>query len=91
MARAKQDHPTVAIDSSDTVWAAWEDTRSGRQRIWVRSSAAADSGQAVSDAHEGEASFPVVAANAGLVAVVFETGSHAQKSVRFRLLDSGQR
>ena len=88
--RAKQDHPTITIDSAGAVWAVWEDTRSGRQRIWVRSSAAADTGQAVSDAHEGEASFPVVAANAGLVAVVYETGSHDKKSVKFRLLDSGQ-
>lgn len=85
--RAKQDHPTIAIDSSGTVWAAWEDTRSGRQRIWSRSSAPGDPGRAISNGNEGEASFPVIARNAGLVAVVYELSNRGKNSVSFRLID----
>lgn len=85
--RAKQDHPTVTIDSSGTVWAVWEDTRSGRQRIWYRSSAPDDPGGPISEPHEGEAGFPVVASNAGLVAVVYEAANHAKSSVVFRLIE----
>lgn len=86
-ARAKQDHPTIAFDSSGTAWAVWEDTRSGRQRIWYRSTAPGDPGGPISEPREGEAGFPVVAANAGLVAVVYETGPHSKQSVKLRLLE----
>ena len=86
VARAKQDHPTIALDSSGTAWAVWEDTRSGRQRIWYRSSTDGDSGRPVSEPREGEASFPVVAASAGYVAVVYEVANHGTSSVVFRLL-----
>ena len=86
--RAKQDHPTITLDSSGTAWAVWEDTRSGRQRIWYRSSADGDSGGAISEPREGEASFPVVAANAGLIAVVYEVANHGKSSVVFKLLET---
>jgi hypothetical protein len=86
VARAKQDHPTIALDSSGTAWAVWEDARSGRQRVWHRSSRDGDSGSAVSETREGDASFPVVAANAGFVAVVYERSDHGKNSVAFRLL-----
>jgi hypothetical protein len=90
VAHTKQDHPTVTIDSSGTVWAVWEDTRSGRQRIWSRSSADGDPGGPISEQHEGEASFPVVASNAGLVAVVYEVANHGKSAVVFRLIETGQ-
>jgi hypothetical protein len=90
VARAKQDHPTIAFDSSGTAWAVWEDTRSGRQRIWHRASRDGDNGGPVSEAREGEASFPVVAANAGVLAVVYETSNHGKSSVAVRLLDPGK-
>ena len=89
--KAKQDHPTIALDSSGTAWAVWEDTRSGRQRIWYRSSREGDSGGPISDPREGEASFPVVASNAGLVAVVYEVGGHRNGSVVFRLIETQQK
>jgi hypothetical protein len=88
VARAKQDHPTIAFDRSGTAWAVWEDTRSGRQRIWHRSSAPDDPGGPISEPREGEASFPVVAANAGFVAVVYEAANHGKSSVIFRRLET---
>ena len=90
VARAKQDHPTIALDSSGTAWAVWEDTRSGQQRIWFRSSAAGDSGRPISESGEGEAGFPVVAANGGLVVVVYEVNQHGKNSVMFRMLETAK-
>ena len=87
VSRAKQDHPTIALDSAGTAWTVWEDTRSGRQSIRYRSSAEGDSGGPVSEPSEGEAGFPVVAANAGLVGVVYEVVNHRKGSVVFRLIE----
>jgi hypothetical protein len=83
---AKQDHPSIAIDSSGTVWATWEETRAGKRRILARSSAA-DSIRPISDPHAGAASFPVIACNAGLVAVVYEATNRGSSPVMFRLLE----
>ena len=91
VARAKQDHPTIAFDSTGTAWAVWEDTRSGRQRIWHRSSAIGDPGGPISESREGEAGFPVVTANGGLVAVVYEIANHGKSSVVLRLIETGQK
>jgi hypothetical protein len=88
VARAKQDHPTIAFDSSGTAWAVWEDTRSGRQRIWYRSSSNGDTGGPVSEAREGEASFPVIAANADLLAVTYEVTNHGKNSAMLRILEA---
>jgi len=90
VARAKQDHPTIALDSAGTAWAVWEDTRSGRQRIWYRSSAPDDPGGPISEPREGEASFPVVAANGGLVGVVYEANGSGRNVVTFRTLNTAQ-
>jgi hypothetical protein len=81
-----QDHPGLAIDADGTVWAVWEDGRSGQQRVWVRSSAKADTGRELSQAGEGEASYPAVACNTGLVAVVYEGRQGRTPTVLFRLL-----
>jgi hypothetical protein len=88
--RAKQNHPSIALDGRGTVWVAWEDTRSGTQRIWGRTSVEGDLGAPISDLSEGEASFPAVAANAGIIAVVYETANRGKKSIMFRLLEPAQ-
>ena len=71
---------------SQTVWAVWEDNRSGQQRIWARSSAQESRSREVSEASEGMASFPVVAANGALVAVVYEGKRDGENKVLFRAL-----
>ena len=81
----EQNHPSLAVDQSGNVWVAWEDSRSRHQQIRVRSSADA-SDRAVSDEHDGKASFPVVASNAKIVAVVYEAKRDRKESVVFRLL-----
>lgn len=83
----EQDHPALAIDGSGTVWAAWEDSRSGKSRIWTRSSTAGDFGRELSDAADGEASFTAIAAGGGVVAVVYEAKKGKQDTVVFRRLD----
>jgi hypothetical protein len=84
--RGVQDHPCLAMAADGTVWAVWEDSRTGRQRVWVRSSAKADAGRELSGPGEGEASYPAVACNAGLVAVVYEGRQGRTPAVFFRLL-----
>src|SRR2546426_6886692 len=82
----RQDHPTVALEKSGTAWAVWEDHRPGPQVIVARSSARGDRGQQVSEDAEGKASFPVVAANGGLVGVVYEADNRGERKVIFRHL-----
>jgi hypothetical protein len=89
--KGEQNHPSITMDSSGTVWAAWEDSRSGHQQIWARSSSASNSERLVSDRSEGKASFPVVTCNAGLVAVVYEAKKDHKDAVVFRRLDRRQR
>lgn len=36
-AKGEQDHPSLAIDRSGSVWVAWEDTRTGKRAIRIRS------------------------------------------------------
>jgi len=79
----EQNHPSIAIDTSGTVWVAWEDSQPTGQQIWIRSSADSDKGTAISDRSEG-ASFPVVATNAGMVAVVYEAEKDGESTVMFR-------
>jgi hypothetical protein len=84
--RVKQNHPTIALDESGRAWVAWEDTRSGTQRIWYRSSAESDEPQPVSELAEGEASFPSIGANGNLVAIAYEASNQGKKAIRFRIL-----
>ena len=84
--KGEQNHPSIAVDSSGTVWAAWEDSRLGVSQIFARSSSASFSERPVSEQSGGKASFPVVACNAGLVAVVFEAKKDRKDAVVFRLL-----
>lgn len=81
-----QDHPTLAVETSGTVWAVWEDSGSGVKRICARSCAPERRSHEVSEASDGPASLPVVAANNGLVAVVYEGQRHGEQQVFFRLL-----
>jgi hypothetical protein len=83
---AKQNHPSVALDRVGTAWVAWEDTRSKTQRIWVRNSKDKNRGEPISDLDEGEASFPSLAVNRDIVAVVYETANGNRKNIKFRLL-----
>ncbi|MCC6421735.1 MAG: exo-alpha-sialidase [Gemmataceae bacterium] len=86
--KGKQDHPALAIDANGTVWAVWEDARTGRQRIRLRTSAVSSSDREVSDAADGEAGYPSIAANAGLTAVVYEARQGGRDRVVFRLVGS---
>ncbi|MCZ6675876.1 MAG: sialidase family protein [Candidatus Poribacteria bacterium] len=88
--RGEQNHPSIAIDASGTVWMAWEESQPGSQRIWLRSSAGEDTGRPISDPSEGWASFPVVACNAGRVAVVYETDKSGDSAVMFRSMASAR-
>jgi sugar lactone lactonase YvrE len=88
-ARGNQDHPSLCIDASGTVWVAWEDSRAGQKRIWVRSSRTGDVGRSLSNPVE-RASFPTIATSKDLVAVVYESQNEDRKTVQFRLISSGQ-
>jgi hypothetical protein len=83
----EQNHPSLAVDSSGNVWVAWEDARSRRQQIRVRSSAT--NGDRVASADEdSNAGFPSLAANGGVVAVAYETKRERTDAVVFRLLQA---
>ena len=84
----KQDHPSLAIDSTGTAWVAWEDERGGGRRVWVRSSQSSDKGRAISDASESPASYPAIATRNQLVAVAYESGQQDLKNIRFRLIEN---
>ena len=86
----EQNHPSLAIDTSGTVWVVWEESQPGGQQIWIRSSADSDEGRAITDKSDGWASFPVVAWNAGLVAVVYEAENNGKRSVMFQQVEPTQ-
>lgn len=81
-----QDHPSLCIDSTGVVWVAWEDSRSGSQQVWVRSSLAGDHGQAINEA--GKGSFPTIASGNNLVAVIYESRSGDEQTIQFQKLKS---
>lgn len=82
-----QNHPSIAIARDGTVWVAWEDSRSGQYRIHGRSSAKGDKDRQLSDDADGAAQWPSLAANAGLVALVYEAQQGGQDCVVFRLIE----
>ncbi|GEM_PF-1845029 len=84
--RGVQDHPSVTFDDSAVAWVAWEDARSGRQRIYARTSGDDGLELAVSDAAEGVAAYPVVAAGGGLVVVAYEAERNREVATRLRVL-----
>lgn len=88
--RAKQDHPSLAFDSTGNAWAVWEHTQSGRTTIRARSSGVSTA-RAVSDPNEGDAAFPVIAANGGIIAVAYEVGAHGRAAVRLRRIETRQK
>ncbi len=88
--KGKQDHPGLALEASGTIWVVWEDSRSGKQRIRARSSGESDKEREVSSESDGTTSFPAVACNAGLVAVVYEAKPAEKDVVVFRLLQPAQ-
>ena len=88
--QGKQDHPSLCIDVTGTVWVAWEDSRGGRQEIWIRSSRDDNAGQRLGDPRELGASFPSIAAGKNLVAVAYESHSKDSKTIQFRLISTIQ-
>jgi hypothetical protein len=84
--RGVQDHPSVTFDDSAIAWVAWEDARSGRQRIYARTSSDDSLELAVSDAAEGVAAYPVIAAGGGLVVVAYEAERNREVATRLRVL-----
>jgi len=88
--RGKQDHPSLCIDVSGTVWVAWEDSRTGQQKIWIRSSRIGDTGRRLSDSDAVAASFPTIATGNDCVAVVYESQNKDSKTVAFHLISSRQ-
>lgn len=79
-----QDHPSLVIDRRGRTWVAWEDGRGGRHDVWVRSSAEEGHGRAITRNEKLPASYPVLAAAAQSVAVVYESGAGHSKQIRFR-------
>ena len=93
--RGKQDHPSLCIDVAGTVWVAWEDSRDGRQEIWIRSSREDDTGHRIGNPHGESASFPSIATAKEVVAVAYESHSennesHSEnnKTIRFHLISA---
>lgn len=86
----KQDHPSLCIDASGTVWVTWEDARSGHDEVWIRSSREGDTERRLSDPGEAAATFPTIATGKDLVAVVYESQLKARKTIQFSLIASGQ-
>jgi hypothetical protein len=58
--KGQKGHPSVAIDAKGTVHAAWEDERTGEQRIFYGSSEKGSKNAPLSPG-EGKASFPSLA------------------------------
>lgn len=85
---AQQDHPSLCIDGSGTAWVAWEDRQSGVQSLRVRSSREGDTVRSIIAPDQAAALFPTLAAGPDFVAVVFETRSQDNRSIRFQLVSS---
>lgn len=88
--KGKQDHPSLCIAASGTVWVAWEDARSGHDEVWLRSSREGDTGRRLSDPGNAAASFPTIATGKDLVAVVYESQGKDCKTIQFHLIASGR-
>jgi hypothetical protein len=86
--KGKQDHPSLCIDASGTVWVAWEDARSGHDEVWIRSSREGDAGRRLSEPGAAAATFPAITTGQDLVAVVYESQHNDRKSVQFHLIAS---
>lgn len=82
-AEGEQDHPSLAIDRSGNVWVAWEDTRTGKREIRVRSDREGDAERAITGPNDQSGSYPVLASSGTTTAVVFEVGNGKNKDVRF--------
>jgi hypothetical protein len=81
-ARGEQDHPSLAIDESGNVWVAWEDTRTGKRAIRIRSDRD-NAERAITGPNDPSAGYPVLASSGDTTAVVFEVGNGKNKEVRF--------
>ena len=84
-----QDHPSLAFDPSGTLWAAWEDRRSKKWQIRVRTSKNGDADRAVTDEGEGRVSFPSLATGGGMVGLAYEVNRGGDESIAFRVLATG--
>ena len=88
--KGKQDHPSLCIDATGTVWVAWEDARSGHDEVWLRSSREGDTGRRLSAPGAAAATFPAIATGKDLVAIVYESQHNDRKTLQFHLIASGQ-
>jgi hypothetical protein len=88
-AKGDQDHPSLAFDEAGAAWIAWEDRRSGKKRIHVRSSRPEDPDTPLTGEDEGTVSFPALAAASGLVAVAYESNRDGEDRVFLRVVRSG--
>jgi hypothetical protein len=86
----KQDHPSLSIDASGTVWVAWEDARAGHDEVWIRSSRTDDTSRRLSDPGDAAASLPTIATGNDLVAVVYASQHKNRKTIQFHLIASGE-
>lgn len=84
-AEGRQDHPSMTLERTGALWMAWEEKTGDEQRVYVMS-AAGDESRSLSEASEGQAAFPVLASNGGLVAVTYEAKKDNKLSSYFRLL-----
>jgi len=82
-ARGEQDHPSLAIDQSGNVWVAWEDTRTGKRAIRIRSDRVDGIERTLTGPRDKPASYPAVASSGETTAVVFEVGHGKNKDIRF--------
>ena len=80
-ARGEQNHPAAVLEADGTAWLAWEDARGGKKAIWARSSREGAMETAVSEASDGAAAYPALAAGPGGVVVVYEAGKGGNEKV----------
>ncbi|WP_309710249.1 hypothetical protein [Armatimonas sp.] len=76
-----QDHPHLAFAPNGTWAAVWEETRSGQQSVWYRTSNPNDRGKQLSAPNTGQAAFPVLVIGAQQTTVAYETKQGERLSV----------
>lgn len=84
-----QDHPALAFDEADTLWAAWEEKEkekdgAAKQTVWMRSMGSPSKSLQLSEDGHVDAAYPAVASGGGVTCVVYEAGKKDEKAVYFR-------
>jgi len=81
--KGDQGHPSLAFDVLGNLWCAWEDARSGTQRIYVDGFTRKKNAPVSSEA-EGRCAFPCVAAGGSALAVCYESTA----GITFRMIET---